>query len=394
MNGLFASFIARTSVYVFGFLGVLVLSEVMPKEDFGKFSFVQSILEFSLILATLGSQSFYARHGRRLLSANIYRELFKTTCSGFGLAVILVFFALHSILETKSMVVVSMTLFVHAVNLLYLSALRGSGVSFAINYEAGLRSFLLVIAVLFISFYWGGVSLNSVFVILLFSQVCVFLYLYLTIRLDKNGLETSGVLQQSKYLWSSVCQFGVKKSDILVVGYLYSFETVAEFKVAFLFAESIVQFVQAYINTQSRFLIGKSHVSPDLIRVFRKAMFLSVLMVIGSVFGFVVFTKFFNYSHGVQKWYFVLLFYFSIKSIFVFHENLFALNSSPSTLGARASLELVFRLMAVCFMLVFGFDYFYVYFVLIVFEVSCYQWWSSKDFGCSVIGFFGGGSRV
>lgn len=321
------AFFDRASVYVFGALLTFFLAKVMDKPDFGRYALYQSIIEFCCVLGTLGVGPLLSDAVAKSRLIPTYKQILLLALLGGVLGAVAFFLLSHIFLkiefstEHAVALVALFSIFVFSLNQLEFSWNRYFDGARLLNRDAAIRSLFVLTVSGFIFIKESSISFMSI----VFLNLCSYLLataLNFAFRKKLSFEKLVGAPVFDRRIYSAwihaVSAFVLKKADIFVVGYYFSFSEIAVFKIAFLLMEVPAQFLQAFLNGQLRqfsvdneFLLFR--------RYFFKVLIWVPMAVVLIGVGYACFSK---YALVVAPMYFLSLgFYFFIKSLCFLAES-------------------------------------------------------------------------
>ena len=240
------AFLDRASVYIFGALLTFFLAKVMEKSDFGRYALYQSIIEFCCVLGTLGVGPLFSEIVSKSRSIPVYKKIFFISLQGSFFASIAffvlsyVFLKLQFSIEYKIALIAVFSIFIFTCNQLEFSWNRYFDGARLLNRDAAIRSLFVLV---FSSLLFFNNSKISFILVVFLNLLSYFLTGVFNFSLRRR-LSTSVTIGQFVFdnrvytAWvHAVSAFLLKKADIFVVGYFFSFSEIAVFKIAFLLME-------------------------------------------------------------------------------------------------------------------------------------------------------------
>lgn len=146
----------------------------------------------------------------------------------------------------------------------------------------------------------------------------------------------------------SLLIFLLRKSDLLVVAFFMPLGYVGAFKIAFLLAEAPSQFVQAFLYTKTRPMLGTDPANADGtdLRLARHSFLLGCALFAGLGVVITAAAPLLKVGREALEIFLCMAPYFLLRTYTVHHEMLLALRASMGSLGRWALAEVLLRLMA------------------------------------------------
>ncbi|MDP9930564.1 polysaccharide biosynthesis protein [Variovorax paradoxus] len=373
---------SRLYIYLSGFLAVFLMAAYVSPADFGQYSIYQSVLEMALVVGTLGSALLFSRNAASVPPGVRRGDVVRTLAIGLPLAVLLIAVILtlqRTAVGDLPFVLILATLAVFAFVNLRLAYSRGLGFSGLLNLEAGIRSTVLVLGVAVLA----TLSFELHVTHLLLINLLAFLVVGVASMHagwaagPPRGSALLGLASQGSATVYSVLMFLLRKSDLLVVAFFMPLGYVGAFKIAFLLAEAPSQFVQAFLYTKTRAMLGSdaSNFDDSQLQLAKYSFLLGCVLFAALVVVISVAAPLLKVGRQALEIFLCIAPYFLLRTYTVHHEMLLALKTPMSTLGYWAMAEVALRLLSyVVIVAVFPGKPHYVFFLaafseLVLFEV-------------------------
>ncbi|MET3917026.1 O-antigen/teichoic acid export membrane protein [Variovorax sp. OAS795] len=344
---------SRLYVYLSGFLAVFLMAAYVSPADFGQYSIYQSVLEVALVVGTLGSALLFSRHAASVPPGVRRGDVVRTLAIGLPLATLLVAAILtlqRTAVADLPFVLVVATLAVFAFVSLRLSYSRGLGYAGLLNLEAGIRSTILVLGVAGLSLLGLELHVTHLLLINLLALLVVAAACMHTgwAAGPPRGGPALGLASQGSATVYAILMFLLRKSDLLVVAFFMPLGYVGAFKIAFLLAEAPSQFVQAFLYTKTRAMLGSdaSNFDDSQLQLAKHSFLLGCVLFAGLAVVITVAAPLLKVGREALEIFLCIAPYFLVRTYTVHHEMLLALKTPMSTLGYWALAEVALRLVS------------------------------------------------
>ena len=342
---------SRLYVYLSGFLAVFLMAAYVSPADFGQYSIYQSVLEVALVVGTLGSALLFSRHAASVPPGVRRGDVVRTLAIGLPLAALLAAAILtlqRTAVADLPFVLVVATLAVFAFVSLRLSYSRGLGYAGLLNLEAGIRSTILVLGVAGLSLLGLELHVTHLLLINLLALLVVAAACMHTgwAAGPPRGSPALGLASQGSATVYAILMFLLRKSDLLVVAFFMPLGYVGAFKIAFLLAEAPSQFVQAFLYTKTRAMLGSdaSNFDDSQLQLAKHSFLLGCVLFAGLALVITVAAPLLKVGREALEIFLCIAPYFLLRTSTVHHEMLLALKTPVSTLGYWALAEVALRL--------------------------------------------------
>ena len=342
---------SRLYVYLSGFLAVFLMAAYVSPADFGQYSIYQSVLEVALVVGTLGSALLFSRHAATVPPGVRRGDVVRTLVIGLPLAMLLAAAILtlqRTAVADLPFVLVVATLAVFAFVSLRLSYSRGLGYAGLLNLEAGIRSTILVLgvaglALLGLELHVTHLLLINLLALLVVTAACMHTGWAAG---PPRGSPALGLASQGSATVYAILMFLLRKSDLLVVAFFMPLGYVGAFKIAFLLAEAPSQFVQAFLYTKTRAMLGSdaSNFDDSQLQLAKHSFLLGCVLFAGLALVITVAAPLLKVGREALEIFLCIAPYFLLRTYTVHHEMLLALKTPVSTLGYWALAEVALRL--------------------------------------------------
>jgi len=342
---------SRLYVYLSGFLAVFLMAAYVSPADFGQYSIYQSVLEVALVVGTLGSALLFSRHAATVPPGVRRGDVVRTLVIGLPLATLLAAAILtlqRTAVADLPFVLVVATLAVFAFVSLRLSYSRGLGYAGLLNLEAGIRSTILVLgvaglALLGLELHVTHLLLINLLALLVVTAACMHTGWAAG---PPRGSPALGLASQGSATVYAILMFLLRKSDLLVVAFFMPLGYVGAFKIAFLLAEAPSQFVQAFLYTKTRAMLGSdaSNFDDSQLQLAKHSFLLGCVLFAGLALVITVAAPLLKVGREALEIFLCIAPYFLLRTYTVHHEMLLALKTPVSTLGYWALAEVALRL--------------------------------------------------
>jgi len=342
---------SRLYAYLSGFLAVFLMAAYVSPAEFGEYSIYQSVLEAALVVGTLGSSLLFSREAGSVPPGVRRGDVLRTLAIGIPLATLLIVLILkvqHLPVAGAPFVLMVSTLAVFSFISLRLSYSRGLGYAGLLNLETGIRSSILVLgiaALIVLGFELGAWQL------LLINLVAFLLVGAASMRTGwaagpPRGRPALRLQSQGGATVYSLLMFLLRKSDLLVVAFFMPLGYVGAFKVAFLLAEAPSQFVQAFLYTKTRAMLGAEagKLDASTLQLAKQSFLLGCVLFAGLAALITVAAPLLKVGHEALEIFLCIAPYFLLRTYTIHHEMLLALKSPVAALGGWALLEVALRL--------------------------------------------------
>lgn len=372
---------SRLYVYLSGFLAVFLMAAYVSPADFGQYSIYQSVLEVALVVGTLGSALLFSRNAAAVPPGVRRGDVVRTLAIGLPLAVLLIATILtlqRTDVGDVPFVLIVATLAVFAFISLRLSYSRGLGHAGLLNLEAGIRSTILVLGVA--AFATLGFELRVTHLLLI--NLLAFLVVGAACMHagwaagPPRGSAALGLSSQGSATVYSLLMFLLRKSDLLVVAFFMPLGYVGAFKIAFLLAEAPSQFVQAFLYTKTRAMLGSDASNSDgsQLQLAKHSFLLGCVLFAALAVLITVAAPLLKVGPEALDIFLCIAPYFLLRTYTVHHEMLLALKTPVSTLGYWALAEVALRLLSYGVVVaIFPGKPHYVFFIATVSDLVLYE---------------------
>ncbi|CAN7338499.1 lipopolysaccharide biosynthesis protein [Variovorax paradoxus] len=344
---------SRLYVYLAGFAALFLMAAHVSPSDFGEYSIYQSVMEVALVVATLGSPLLFARHAATVPPGVRRGDVVRTLAIGLPLAALLSAAVLriqHLPVVGTPFALLMATLAVFSLMSLRLSFSRGLGRAGLLNLEGGIRSTILVIGVAAFAAWGAELRATQLLLINLLAFVLVGAACMQTrwVAGPPAGPAALELASQGSATVYSLLIFLLRKSDLLVVAFFMPLGYVGAFKIAFLLAEAPSQFVQAFLYTKTRPMLGTDPANADGtdLRLARHSFLLGCALFAGLGVVITAAAPLLKVGREALEIFLCMAPYFLLRTYTVHHEMLLALRASMGSLGRWALAEVLLRLMA------------------------------------------------
>jgi O-antigen/teichoic acid export membrane protein len=372
---------SRLYVYLSGFLAVFLMAAYVSPADFGQYSIYQSVLEVALVVGTLGSALLFSRNAATVPPGVRRGDVVRTLAIGLPLAVLLIATILtlqRTDVGDVPFVLIVATLAVFAFISLRLSYSRGLGHAGLLNLEAGIRSTILVLGVAALATL--GFELRVTHLLLI--NLLAFLVVGAACMHagwaagPPRGSAALGLSSQGSATVYSLLMFLLRKSDLLVVAFFMPLGYVGAFKIAFLLAEAPSQFVQAFLYTKTRAMLGSDASNSDgsQLQLAKHSFLLGCVLFAALAVLITVAAPLLKVGPEALEIFLCIAPYFLLRTYTIHHEMLLALKTPVSTLGYWALAEVALRLLSYGVVVaIFPGKPHYVFFVATVSDLVLYE---------------------
>ncbi|MBT2332534.1 polysaccharide biosynthesis protein [Variovorax paradoxus] len=344
---------SRLYVYLSGFLALFLMAAHVSPADFGEYSIYQSVLEVALVVATLGSSLLFARHAATEPAGVRRGDVVRTLAIGLPLATLLSAVILrfqHLPLAGAPFVLMTAALVVFSFTSLRLSYSRGLGHAGLLNLEGGIRSTILVLGVAAFAAWGAELRTTQLLVINLLAFLLVgaaSMYPGWAAG-PPSGRPALGLASQGSASTYSLLMFLLRKSDLLVVAFFMPLAYVGAFKIAFLLAEAPSQFVQAFLYTKTRPMLGidAAHFDGSQLRLAKQSFLLGCALFAALAILITAAAPLLKVGRTALEIFLCMTPYFLLRTYTVHHEMLLALKVSIGSLGWWALAEVALRLLS------------------------------------------------
>ena len=372
---------SRLYVYLSGFLAVFLMAAYVSPAEFGEYSVYQSVLEVALVVGTLGSALLFSRHAASVPPGVHRGDVVRTLAIGLPLGTLLAAAILTlqrvDVAGAPFLLIVA-TLAVFSFINLRLSFSRGLGHAGLLNLEAGVRSTILVIgvgafAVLGLELRVTHLLLINLLAFLAVGAACMHAGWAAG---PPRGSATLSLPSQGSATVYSILMFLLRKSDLLVVAFFMPLGYVGAFKIAFLLAEAPSQFVQAFLYTKTRAMLGADPGDFDdsKLQLAKHSFVLGCMLFAALAVLITVAAPLLKVGREALEIFVCIAPYFLLRTYTVHHEMLLALKTPVSTLGYWAMAEVALRLLSyVVVVAVFPGKPHYVFFLAAFSDLVLYE---------------------
>jgi len=372
---------SRLYVYLSGFAALFLMAAYVSPSDFGEYSIYQSVLEVALVVATLGSSLLFARNAATVPPGVRRGDVVRTLAIGLPLAALLSAAILriqHLPVMGAPFALLMAALAVFALMSLRLSYSRGLGLAGLLNLEGGIRSTILVIGVA--AFAAWGAELRATQLLLI--NLLAFLLVGAACMHSRwaagppAGRPALGLASQGSATVYSLLMFLLRKSDLLVVAFFMPLGYVGAFKIAFLLAEAPSQFVQAFLYTKTRPMLGTdaAHADGSELRLAKHSFLLGCALFAALAVVIAAAAPLLKVGREALEIFLCMAPYFLLRTYTVHHEMLLALKVSMGSLGWWALAEVLLRLLSYgAVVAVFPGKPHYVFFIAAVSDLLLYE---------------------
>lgn len=342
---------SRLYVYLSGFFALFAMAAYVSPAEFGAYSVYQSVLEVALVLGTLGSSLLFSREAASDPPGVRTGDMWRTLAIGLPLGALLVAVLLaaqHLPVAGMPFVLLAAMLAVFSFIGLRLSYSRGLGYAGLLNLEAGVRATVLLAGVAVLAALGvetGAVHLLAINLaaLLLVAAACLHTG---WAEGPPPGAALLDLGAQARATAYSVLMFLLRKSDLLVVAFFMPLGYVGAFKVAFLLAEAPSQFVQAFLYTRTRAMLGAEGGSQDdaTLRLARQSFLLGCLLFAALAVVITVAAPLLKMGDEALLIFAGIAPYFLLRTYTIHHEMQLSLTTPMDALARWALLEVVLRL--------------------------------------------------
>lgn len=372
---------SRLYAYLSGFLAVFLMAAYVSPTEFGKYSIYQSVLEAALVVGTLGSSLLFSREAASVPPGVRRGDVFRTLAIGLPLATLLIAVILkiqHLPVAGVPFALVVASLAVFSFISLRLSYSRGLGYAGLLNLETGIRSTILVLGIAALAVLGLGLDAWQLLLINLMAFVLVGAASMRTgwAAGPPRGQPALELASQGSATAYSLLMFLLRKSDLLVVAFFMPLGYVGAFKVAFLLAEAPSQFVQAFLYTKTRAMLGTEagDLDASTLQLAKQSFLLGCVLFAGLAALITVAAPLLKVGREALEIFLCIAPYFLLRTYTIHHEMLLALKSPMSVLGGWALLEVVLRLLSYGVVVsVFPDKPHYVFFIAFVSDFLLYE---------------------
>lgn len=344
---------SRLYVYLSGFLALFAMAAFVPPAEFGAYSIYQSVLEVALVLGTLGSSLLFSREAATVPPGVQAGDQWRTLAIGLPLGTVLIaaILALQHlpVLDLPFALLVAM-LAVFSFIGLRLSYSRGLGYAGLLNLEAGVRATVLLAGVAALAALGVETGAEE---LLLVNLVALLLVAAACLRPGwAEGPPAGAALldlgAQARATAYSLLMFLLRKSDLLVIAFFMPLGYVGAFKIAFLLAEAPSQFVQAFLYTRTRTMLGAEGGSHDdsTLRLARQSFLLGCLLFAGLGVVITVAAPLLKMGREALEIFVCIAPYFLLRTYTIHHEMQLSLATPMDALARWAALEVLLRLLS------------------------------------------------
>ncbi|MDP9965143.1 polysaccharide biosynthesis protein [Variovorax beijingensis] len=372
---------SRLYVYLAGFAALFLMAAHVSPSDFGEYSIYQSVMEVALVVAMLGSPLLFARHAATVPPGVRRGDVVRTLAIGLPLAALLSAAVLriqHLPVVGAPFALLMAALAVFSFMSLRLSYSRGLGRAGLLNLEGGIRSTILVIGVAAFAAWGAELRATQLLLINLLAFVLVGAACMQTrwVAGPPAGPAALELASQGKATVYSLLIFLLRKSDLLVVAFFMPLGYVGAFKIAFLLAEAPSQFVQAFLYTKTRPMLGTDPADADGtdLRLARHSFLLGCALFAGLGVVITAAAPLLKVGREALEIFLCMAPYFLLRTYTVHHEMLLALKVPMGSLGWWALAEVLLRLLAYGVVVsVFPGKPHYVFFIAAVSDLLLYE---------------------
>jgi len=372
---------SRLYAYLSGFLAVFLMAAYVSPAEFGKYSIYQSVLEAALVVGTLGSSLLFSREAASVPPGVRRGDVFRTLAIGLPLATLLIALILkiqHLPVAGVPFALVVASLAVFSFISLRLSYSRGLGYAGLLNLETGIRSTILVLGIAALAVLGLGLDAWQLLLINLMAFVLVGAASMRTgwAAGPPRGQPVLKLASQGSATAYSLLMFLLRKSDLLVVAFFMPLGYVGAFKVAFLLAEAPSQFVQAFLYTKTRAMLGTEagDLDASTLQLAKQSFLLGCVLFAGLAALITIAAPLLKVGREALEIFLCIAPYFLLRTYTIHHEMLLALKSPMSVLGGWALLEVVLRLLSYGVVVsVFPGKPHYVFFIAFVSDFLLYE---------------------
>jgi O-antigen/teichoic acid export membrane protein len=344
---------SRLYVYLSGFLAVFLMAAYVSPAEFGEYSIYQSVLEVALVVGTLGSSLLFSREAANVPPGVRRGDVLRTLAIGLPPATLLIAVILkvqHLPVAGVPFALLVAMLAVFSFISLRLSYSRGLGYAGLLNLESGIRSTILVLGIAALGTL--GLDLDA-WHLLLVNLMALVLVGAASMRTGwaagpSRGRPALGLASQGNATAYSLLMFLLRKSDLLVVAFFMPLGYVGAFKVAFLLAEAPSQFVQAFLYTKTRAMLGAEAENFDAstLRLAKQSFLLGCVLFVALAALITVAAPLLKVGREALEIFICIAPYFLLRTYTIHHEMLLALKTPMGALGGWALLEVVLRLLS------------------------------------------------
>ena len=381
--------VSRLYVYLSGFLAVFLMAAKVAPARFGEYSIYQSILEVALVVGTLGSTLLFSRNAATVPPRVFRGDVVRTLAIGLPLGTVLVVVILGAqrlpVADTPFLLVVA-TLALFSFNSLRLAYSRGLGYAGLLNLEAGIRSTILVLGVAALASFQVELSVVHLLVInlLAVALVCAAIGLAVNGEGPPRGAHAIDLASQGSATVYSLLTFLLRKSDLLIVAFFMPLSYVGAFKLAFLLAEAPSQFVQAFLFTKTKAMLGSNaeNFTASKLRLARHSFLLGCALFVALAALITLAAPLLKLGNEARNIFLCIAPYFLLRTYTIHHEMVLSLKTSMGSLGRWALLEVALRLASYAVVVaLFPQKPHYVFFIACVSDLALYETRMRLQFG-------------
>jgi O-antigen/teichoic acid export membrane protein len=316
---------SRGLVYGSGFVLLLLISRLLPPEQFGRYSIMQSALEVSAIVATLGSGVLVMRETTATGALNV-GGAGRTLLVGLPMALVALFGILAGLsldLNVMEAAFIGVVLMASAAASLLLFALRATNKNFLYILDPAIRAAIVGAGLAFLFLLNASLSVSALLglnaIVIAFTGLAYGIFSSTTISFT-NARPQYTLHEQFTLLLSGLAGFAVRKADLLVLGLLLPVTSVASYKLAFLVAEVPYQFCQIYLVQNQKDITEPKHRLEVAKKHYVTGLLLSAgtSLIIAAIFPFIADLIFPHFDVGYILY--PLLLAFLIRSAAFPHE--------------------------------------------------------------------------
>lgn len=380
---------SRLYVYLSGFVALFAMAAYVPPAEFGAYSIYQSVLEVALVLGTLGSSLLFSREAAAVPPGVRAGDVRRTLAIGLPLGTLLIAAILQvqhlPVVGTPFLLMVAM-LAVFSFIGLRLAYSRGLGHAGLLNLEAGIRATVLFLGVAALAALGLEMSASH---LLLINLVALLVVGAACLRRGwaagpPPGPALLALGAQARGTGYSLLMFLLRKSDLLIVAFFMPLGYVGAFKIAFLLAEAPSQFVQAFLYTRTRAMLGTEDGGADAstLRLARQSFWLGCFLFAGLAVVITVAAPLLKVGREALEIFLCLVPYFLLRTYTIHHEMQLSLVTPMGMLGRWALLEVALRLLSYALVVpLFPGKPHYVFFLACVTDFVLYEVRMRRQFG-------------
>ena len=380
---------SRLYVYLAGFAALFAMAAYVPPAEFGAYSIYQSVLELAMVAGTLGSSLLFSREAAHVPPGVRGGDTGRTPAIGLPAGILLIAGILalqHLPVLGAPFALLAVTLALFSVISLRLSFSRGMGYAGLLNLEAGIRATVLLIGVAALAALGVGIGASQ---LLLVNLVALLLVGAASLRTGwaegpPAGPAALALPAQARATVYALLMFMLRKSDLLVIAFFMPLGYVGAFKIAFLLAEAPSQFVQAFLYTRTRAMLGVeggSHEASTL-QLAKQSLLLGAVLFAGLAVVITLAAPLLKMGSEALEIFLCIAPYFLLRTYTIHHEMQLALKTPMGALGRWALLEVALRLASYAVVVpLFPAKPHYVFFMACLTDFVLYEVRMRRQFG-------------